>query len=302
MWNDFFYYSRSERRVICLLLVLLALLGGIAACLSWRHRQEETRVCYDAEADSFLLQVRTLEKKQRSETAVRCLSRKETSMPVVLQPFDPNVADSLQLRSLGIPGYVVRNILRYRAKGGTFRSEASFARIYGLDSALFLSLKPYLRFPDRSAAERRQTEISPKSEPLFPVKLPAGTVVELNKADTALLKQIPGIGSGRARMIVAYRERLGGYVQVSQLRELPFWADSLNVWFTCDVSSVRKIQVNRFGLDRLRNHPYMNFYKAKAILEYRRKRGKIKGLSQLSLFQEFTEKDLERLSPYLSFE
>jgi DNA uptake protein ComE-like DNA-binding protein len=46
----------------------------------------------------------------------------------------------------------------------------------------------------------------------------------------------------------------------------------------------------------------MDFYKAKAILEYRRKRGNIKGLSRLSLFEEFTEKDLQRLSPYLSFE
>lgn len=48
--------------------------------------------------------------------------------------------------------------------------------------------------------------------------------------------------------------------------------------------------------------PYMDFYKAKAIMEYRRKRGKIKGLSQLSMFEEFTEKDLKRLSPYLTFE
>ena len=46
----------------------------------------------------------------------------------------------------------------------------------------------------------------------------------------------------------------------------------------------------------------LTFYKAKAIMEYRRKRGKIKGLSQLSMFEEFTEKDLKRLSPYLTFE
>ena len=39
-----------------------------------------------------------------------------------------------------------------------------------------------------------------------------------------------------------------------------------------------------------------------AILEYRRKYGKIKGLSQLSLWKEFSEKDLKRLAPYLSFE
>ena len=75
-----------------------------------------------------------------------------------------------------------------------------------------------------------------------------------------------------------------------------------NQWFRLDTTGVRRLLVNRYGLDRLRSHPYMDFYKAKAILEYRRKYGKIKGLSQLSLWKEFSEKDLKRLAPYLSFE
>lgn len=44
------------------------------------------------------------------------------------------------------------------------------------------------------------------------------------------------------------------------------------------------------------------FYQAKVIIEYRRKKGKLKSLSQLSLYEEFTEKDLERLSHYLAFD
>lgn len=72
--------------------------------------------------------------------------------------------------------------------------------------------------------------------------------------------------------------------------------------FVVTPAGLHKIQVNSASLDKLRSHPYMDFYKAKAIMEYRRKRGKIKGLSQLSMFEEFTEKDLKRLSPYLTFE
>ena len=60
--------------------------------------------------------------------------------------------------------------------------------------------------------------------------------------------------------------------------------------------------MNSDGIDVLRNHPYMDFYKAKAIVEFRRKRGKIEGLSQISMFEEFSEKDLERLKHYFSFE
>lgn len=118
MWNDFFYYTRSERRIICLLLFLFVLLGGIGTFLFWRNGQAEMPVCHEMAIDSFLQQVQDYEEKRvyRAKPSYR----KESAVTVVLQPFDPNTADSLQLRSLGIPGNVVRNILRYRAKGGYF--------------------------------------------------------------------------------------------------------------------------------------------------------------------------------------
>lgn len=124
----------------------------------------------------------------------------------------------------------------------------------------------------------------------------------MNRADTAELKRIPGIGSGIARMIVSYRERLGGFYSVEQIDEIDALGSEAKKWFEVTSPVLRKLEVNKAGLDKLRNHPYMDFYKAKAIVEYRRKRGKIKSLSRLSLFEEFTEKDLEKLSPYLSFE
>lgn len=118
MWNDFFYYTRSERRIICLLLFLFVLLGGIGTFLFWRNGQAEMPVCHEMAIDSFLQQVQDYEEKRvyRAKPSYR----KESAVTVVLQPFDPNTADSLQLRSLGIPGNVVRNILRYRAKGGGY--------------------------------------------------------------------------------------------------------------------------------------------------------------------------------------
>ena len=45
-------------------------------------------------------------------------------------------------------------------------------------------------------------------------------MLDLNRADTAELKKIPGIGSGIARLIVNYRQRLGGFYQIEQLQEI----------------------------------------------------------------------------------
>lgn len=298
MWKDFFYYTKSERRVILLLLAIALLLLGIWAIMEYlRPVEVPVTLSESEEIDSFLANLEEQEKIRKSHTP-------KNEISAVLQPFDPNTADSVLLRQLGLPVYIVRNILKYRAKGGVFRSPESFSRIYGLKEEVYQKLKPYITIAPLVSVSHVRTDTFRQLKDTIPYipKYEEGTIVDLNKADTSILKRIPGIGSTLARMIVVYRQRLGGFYDVSQLQEVPHVGVELNKWFVVTPAGLHKIQVNSASLDKLRLHPYMDFYKAKAIMEYRRKRGKIKGLSQLSMFEEFTEKDLKRLSPYLTFE
>lgn len=298
MWKDFFYYTKSERRVILLLLAIALLLLGIWAVMEYlRPVEVPVTLSESEEIDLFLANLEEQEKIRKSHTP-------KNEISVVLQPFDPNTADSVLLRQLGLPVYIVRNILKYRAKGGVFRSPESFSRIYGLKEEVYQKLKPYITIAPLVSVSHVRTDTFRQLKDTIPYipKYEEGTIVDLNKADTSILKRIPGIGSTLARMIVVYRQRLGGFYDVSQLQEVPHVRVELNKWFVVTPAGLHKIQVNSASLDKLRSHPYMDFYKAKAIMEYRRKRGKIKGLSQLSMFEEFTEKDLKRLSPYLTFE
>lgn len=298
MWKDFFYYTKSERRVILLLLAIALLLLGIWAIMEYlRPVEVPVTLSESEEIDSFLANLEEQEKIRKSHTP-------KNEISVVLQPFDPNTADSVLLRQLGLPVYIVRNILKYRAKGGVFRSPESFSRIYGLKEEVYQKLKPYITIAPLVSVSHVRTDTFRQLKNTIPYipKYEEGTIVDLNKVDTSILKRIPGIGSTLARMIVVYRQRLGGFYDVSQLQEVPHVGVELNKWFVVTPAGLHKIQVNSASLDKLRSHPYMDFYKAKAIMEYRRKRGKIKGLSQLSMFEEFTEKDLKRLSPYLTFE
>lgn len=298
MWKDFFYYTKSERRVILLLLAIALLLLGIWAIMEYlRPVEVPVTLSESEEIDSFLANLEEQEKIRKSHTP-------KNEISAVLQPFDPNTADSVLLRQLGLPVYIVRNILKYRAKGGVFRSPESFSRIYGLKEEVYQKLKPYITIAPLVSVSHVRTDTFRQLKDTIPYipKYEEGTIVDLNKADTSILKRIPGIGSTLARMIVVYRQRLGGFYDVSQLQEVPHVGVELNKWFVVTPAGLHKIQVNSASLDKLRSHPYMDFYKVKAIMEYRRKRGKIKGLSQLSMFEEFTEKDLKRLSPYLTFE
>ena len=63
-------------------------------------------------------------------------------------PFDPNTADSTQLLRLGLQPWQVRNIYKYRARGGVYRKKEDFARLYGLTVKDYRRLEPYIRISE----------------------------------------------------------------------------------------------------------------------------------------------------------
>ena len=305
MWKDFFYYSRSERRAVYFLLFLIALLLVAIIFYSKRDNASFDLAENSAEVDSFLADVKKVKEHSAKESKDDCSDAHRTGL---FFEFDPNSSDSIELSRLGLPSYVVKNVLKYRAKGGRFKTSASFSKIYGLTPELFAELEPYIRIPEQLSARKRK-QVFPKTDSIrieshqqpFD-KYSEGTKVNVNIADTIELKKIPGIGSVIARNIVAYRQRLGGFYDLEQLLEVRFFTPELLEWFVLGDSQVNQLRINPESLDKLRAHPYLNFYQAKIIVEHRKKRGEIKSLSQLSLYEEFTEKDLKRLSAYFSFD
>lgn len=145
-----------------------------------------------------------------------------------------------------------------------------------------------------------------KSASTFAQKYQKGTVVELNSADTTVLKKVPGIGTAFANRIIKYRELLGGYYTVSQLQEV-YGIDeekyaALAVWFETDTSLVRKLAVNELTFESLSRHPYLNYKQARVITRTYERKGKLSGWEMLDLLEEFAETDKVRLKPYLSFD
>jgi len=301
MWKDFFYFSKSERRAVLFLLTLLFVF--ICMWVLFPVKEEET-LEQDQEGieeiKNFLAGVHEMEESQSLQYSYD----KPKKRKVVLAAFDPNSADSIDFLQRGLPPFIAHTILQYRRAGGKFRTADDFSRVYGLSSEEFKILKPYIRIAEvfRRKQDTLHAVKKMRKDTLAVYKYPEGTLVDLNEADTTELKKNPGIGSGIARMIVAYRNRLGGFYDTAQLKEVDYVNEDMLKWFKLENASIHRINANKAGLDKLRSHPYMNFYKAKVIMEYRRKKGKLKSLSQLSLYEEFTEKDLERLSYYLAFD
>lgn len=219
------------------------------------------------------------------------------TITVRLVPFDPNKTDSSGFVHLGLKPWMARSVCRYVEKGGRFRKAEDFRKVYGMTDSLWLVLEPYIVIAQDSVQQCRY--VSRKRD----------TVLQVNLADTAELQMIRGIGGFTARQIVEYRERLGGYVSSEQIREVPYLrnADSIIPHLATDTLRTRMLAVNRRSTGVLARHPYLTFEQAKAISEYRHRRGAIRSAEQLLKLKQdketvFTEEDIKKIMPYLSFE
>ena len=76
---------------------------------------------------------------------------------------------------------------------------------------------------------------------------------------------------------------------------------ALQKYFVVRDAHPQQLNVNLLTLQQLRKHPYINFYQAKAIVDYRRLHGNLKSLQDLRLSKDFPPEVIERLTPYVTF-
>ena len=309
MWKDFFYFTKTERQGIIVLVVLVIGAYAIPRLLQAFSQPEKTnpaeQVKAEKEYSDFISSVKKLkpDKKYPDYTNNRS-SAVHPKKEIRLATFDPNMADSTTFLSLGLPSWMASNILRYRNRQGRFRRPEDFRKIYGLTEEQYRTLLPYIRIAEEP--------ISPDTSRLLVVQATAqhdtlmkyhpGIIIDLNQADTTELKKIPGIGSRIAQSIVNRRRLLGGFYQIEQLEEIRLKVEKLRSWFSVDATQIHRININKASVERMMHHPYINFYQAKVIADYRKKKGKLRDLKQLALYEEFTSADFERIMPYICYD
>lgn len=298
-WKSLFYFSRTERQGVIILIALIALVLMGSFFIPSRESTLTKDTTFGKEYAAFMDS-----QQERNQARKVNQSSRFPRRQVILAPFDPNTTDSVGFLQLGLPPWMAKNILRYRAKGGKFRRPEEFKKIYGLTEAQYATLLPFIAIDEAFSHRdtiRLYTRLE-KRDSMANFKYPAGTLLSLNRADTTELKKIPGIGSAIARMIVGYRAQLGGFYRIEQLEELRLSVEALRPWLSVDVDETDRINLNKASVKRLNAHPYLNFYQAKVIVEYRKKKGKLSNLQQLKLYDEFSPQDFERLAPYVCFE
>lgn len=158
-------------------------------------------------------------------------------------PFNPNTVSVEDLQRLGFSAKQAQSIENYRLKGGRFRRPADFAKSYVVADSIFQRLRPFIRIPR----------------------------LDINRADSTALLDLPGIGPYFAGKVVQYRERLGGYSCPEQLMEIyHFDADKYNGLkdlITC--SAAAPFPIWTATEEQLAQHPHISRAEAHSIILYR---------------------------------
>jgi DNA uptake protein ComE-like DNA-binding protein len=127
---------------------------------------------------------------------------------------------------------------------------------------------------------------------------------DANTVTPEQLKLIPGIGSSLPYKIINFREKLGGFLYMLQLKETYGMTDSifnsLLPYLHVLPTEIRKLNINTASEYELNAHPYIDKTLAKAITIYRNQHGGYKSVNDIRKIVFITEDVFNKIAPYLA--
>ncbi|MFT4544297.1 MAG: competence protein ComEA [Bacteroidia bacterium] len=299
-FKEYLSFHKTERRGIFVLVILLIGLIGFNMYQRyfWKSDWESIELQFGEQIIQF------------EEETKRLANQKETSKPWLPKAidyfkFDPNKLDSTGWVALGFSPKQSAAVIRYRSAGAVFRKPEDVKKLFVVDDEKYTQLEPFIDIKPIANKPKKKWD-KPKYEPKPKWEKPiyAPKHIELNTADSTMLVEVRGIGPFFARVIIEYRDKLGGYRTKQQVLEV-YGMDSAKyakiegeLWV--DSTAVSKININTATLKDLVHHPYINFNQAKAIANYRKQHGPFKSVSDLQEIHLVKGETYRKIAPYFT--
>jgi len=302
-FKEYLYYSKTERKGI-IVLVALCLLVFILPRFYLFFIKSEAK-----DFSAFREQMISLSDE---EELILASAKMEKAPDYRLFNFNPNTASREALLSLGLPSKTVSTLLNYRSKGGQFFKKEDLLKIYTMEDSIYQRLSPFIKIPPRKKAKKAP---APKPAPKEQyTKKPVATKkvrkaappleIDINLAEAEDWEKLYGIGPAYAGRILRFRDKLGGFATVDQLGEtygLPDSTFQMIKPYLKTSSPFRLLKINTASAGELKQHPYISFKQAAAIVNYRAKHGHFEKLEDLKKLHALKKYFLTRVAPYFDF-
>ena len=301
---DAFDFSRSEQRGIMILFVVLLSLIGFRVALSYIQTSGEVSQQSDDAVKQFLSMQQhyhdsvSMARQQRNFYSGSPQEWKTYSSARKLTPFvfNPDTMNLFHWKRMGFTEKEAQQIVNYQSKGGRFFQKSDFKKLYCVTDEDFQLLEPYIQLVSKEKPEQKWE--SAKTIP--------HAKLNLNNLDSIQLQNIPGIGNKTASRIVQYREKLGGFSHIHQLREV-YAIDSnrflqIEPYLYVDKTNIKKLNINNLEIKELIKHPYIDYYLAKSIVTHRQNHGKYNSVEDIKKAVLIYDELYQKIVPYLAVE
>jgi DNA uptake protein ComE-like DNA-binding protein len=129
--------------------------------------------------------------------------------------------------------------------------------------------------------------------------------VNINRADSAQLLPLPGIGPVFAGRIIKFRNLLGGFISSDQLGEVygmpAETLERIKGSFYIDTTAIHKVQLNSATFSDLLRHPYLEYGDVKSLVKYREFIGNITSINELRRNQILPDTTLDKVEGYFNY-
>ena len=297
-----FAFSKGERVAIVTILALILVL--ILACL-FRPSRKSLSDASLHDLDSLLaLRQAAIELQQQQQA-----EKPQEVTELHPFPFNPNTITEEEWLQMGLTDRQVRSIMNYKAKGGRFYSKSDVEKLYAISEEEYAQLEPFIVLPEVARGNASKTSAKKQESRAFDDKpkpeKKAIPVVDLNTVDSTTLVELPRMGGYMASRIIAFRDKLGGFVEVAQLLDVKGLDSTrfaaMRPYLLIGDTETRRIDVNRADFKTLVGHPYLSYEQVKRIFRQRESRGMIKNWAQLEALLKEEGEVNPLLEQYLSY-
>lgn len=288
--QSYFKFSRSQRAGIFLLFSLIILLQIAYYLFDFKIYSNES-----PEKDKWMA----------LQTQMDSLKKEQRDYVPKIYPFNPNFITDFKGYKLGMSVQEIDRLLAFRKENKYVNSPEEFQNVTKVSDSLLVAIAPYFKFPDWVQNKKEFKEYKKYPFTAF-AKKEKIVVIDINQATQEELIKIKGIGEVLSLRIVKFKESLGGFVSMEQMKDVwgltPEVIESLNTHFKITVlPKVKKIDINNASIKELSQFPYFNYQLAKQIVTFRSMNGDFKNIEDLTKIKGLSIETANIIALYLDF-
>jgi competence ComEA-like helix-hairpin-helix protein len=301
--HHLFYFTKREKNGIVLVLLFNLLIYFIPDGYDYLFPRED-KIDYKKLEELKRLKLITDTGSDEEDSVVYIHQTESIKTSSHYQNFDPNTISEKEWADLGIKSKTIATIKKYISKGGRFYKPEDLKKIWGLSTQKCDELMPYVKIESGVSLQQNKS-----TTPIFPERnysVNKTRIVEINSADSIIIESLPGIGPTLTKRVIAYRNKMGGFYTIEQLKEVWGLQDSvyqkIKDKIIVNAKIIQKININQANFEQLKIHPYIGYKLANAIINFRNQHGTFKSLEDIQKINLINDEIYNKISHYLVVE